>query len=512
VWAEPDEAALLHPPGRLRAGTSDNSWFADRPRPVLLGLGAVVLAFALGFVVVGKPDLAVAALAGLALVVAVLVRPVIGGLVLVGAVPILSGMAPGFPVAHLRVSELLVGVVGATVLISARRSDAVPWSGLDWLLLAYGAGWAVFGTVDAITLDQHLSITDWGTVFGQLQFFLIYRAVRTSLRTHAERRLAVAVLLIGTLPVALLAVLQQLKVGPVVHFLTTATGGVYGPTSVGTSTRATGPFDNWAVLAGYLLPLLLVLCTLTLSGQIGRYRRAAWIIGVVALTGLLLTEELSAIILLSIGTVVLFIQYGRGRRALRFAAVAVVIGALVAAPFLASRLNQEFSSSAGSGRHAGVPQTLDYRWNVWTTQYIPAIEARPLSGYGVDLPASIQWPYPESQYISFLMEGGLPLLALFAGLAWVMFKRSREAARSKDPFDQALGRALAVTVVAMVVMNFIWPFLSNAGLPQILWCLLAIAAPRAVGQGVVGQGVLPQDALGTPEVAPGVLVEAGSVR
>ena len=507
MWAEPGEAALLHPAGRLRAGTSDNSWFADRPRPVLLGLGAVVLAFALGFVVVGKPDLAVAALAGLALVVAVLVRPVIGGLVLVGAVPILSGIAPGLPVAHVRVSELLVGVVGATVLISARRSDAVPWSSLDWLLLAYGAGWAIFGTVDAITLDQHLSITDWGTVFGQLQFFIIYRAVRTSLRTHAERRIAVAVLLVATLPVALLAVLQQLRVGPVVRFLTTATGGLYGPTSVGTSTRATGPFDNWAVLAGYLLPLLLVLCALTLSGQIGRHRRAAWVIGVVALTGLLLTEELSAILLLSIGTVVLAIQYGRGRRALRFAGMAVVIGALVAAPFLASRLNQELSSTAGSGRHAGVPQTLDYRWNVWTTQYIPAIEVRPLSGYGVDLPASIQWPYPESQYIAFLMEGGLPLLALFAGLAWVMFKRSREAARSKDPFDQALGRALAVTVVAMVVMNFIWPFLSNAGLPQVLWCLLAIAAPRAVSQGTIRQG-----ALSPPEVAPGILVGAGGVR
>ena len=100
-----------------------------------------------------------AALAVLGLVVAVLLRPVIGGLILVGAVPILSGMAPGIPVAHLRISEILIGVVGATVLISARRSDAVPWSSLDWLLLAYGAGWAIFGWLDAIALNQHLSIT-----------------------------------------------------------------------------------------------------------------------------------------------------------------------------------------------------------------------------------------------------------------------------------------------------------------------------------------------------------------
>jgi len=468
---------------------------------VLLGLGAVVLAFALGFVAVGKPDMGLAALAALALVVAVLLRPVIGGLILVGAVPILSGMAPGVPVAHLRISELLIGVVGATVLISARRSDAVPWSSFEWLLLAYGAAWAIFGTVDAITLDQHLSITLWGTVFGQLQFFVIYRAVRTSLRTPSERRTAVAVLLVAATPVALLAVLQQLHVGPVVRFLTTVTGGLSGPTTVGAATRATGPFDNWAVLAGYLLPLLLVLCALTMSGQIGRHRRAAWIIGVVALTGFLLTEELSAILLLCIGTIVLAVQYGLGRRVLRFAGAAVVVGALVAAPFLATRLDQEFSSNAGSGRHAGVPQTLAYRWNVWTTQYVPAIEARPLGGYGAELPASIQWRYPESQYIAYLMEGGFPLLVLFGGLGLAMFKRSRDAARSKDPFDQALGRALAVTVVAMLVMNLIWPFLSNAGLPQVLWCLLAIAVPRPGHRGAVA----------APSVAPATLVPAGGV-
>jgi hypothetical protein len=480
--------------------TPIDSWFGDRPRPVLLGLGALVIAFALGVVVVGKPQLGLAALAGLGLVVAVLLRPVLGGLILVGLVPILSGIAPGVPVAHFRISELLIGAVGITVLASARRSDAVPWTSLDWLLLAYGAGWAVFGAIDGVTLHQNLGPTDWGTIFGQLQFFLIYRAVRTALRTPAERRTAVAVLLVATTPVALLAVLQQLHVGGVVRFLNTLTGGLSGPAATaGTATRATGPFNNWAVLAGYLLPLLLVLCALTMSGQITRHRRAAWFIGVVAFTGLLLTAELSAIILFCIGTIVLASQYGHGRRALRFAGAAAVVGALVAAPFLATRLNQEFSSSAGSGRHAGVPQTLDFRWHVWTTQYVPAIEARPLTGYGPQLPPSIQWRYPESQYVAYLMEGGFPVLLLFGGLALAMVKRSREAARSRDPFERALGRAVAFTVIAMLVMNLIWPFLSNAGLPQVLWCLLAIAVPR----------LDPRGAVAAPDIAPATLVHAG---
>ena len=179
-----------------------------------------------------------------------------------------------------------------------------------------------------------------------------------------------------------------------------------------------------------------------------------------------------------VGVAILARQYGLGRRVLRYLAAAVVIGALVAAPFIAPRLSAEFSASAGSSRHAGVPQTLAFRWDVWSQQYIPAIEARPLTGYGAQLPSSVAWPYPESQYIAFLIEGGLPLFVLFAALGWAMLRRNADAAGSADPFEQAIGRAAVLAVAGMLVMNLIWPFLSNGGLPQVLWCLLAVAVPR----------------------------------
>jgi len=487
VWAEPGDAALLtRPPRRLKFGDAERGWFAERPRPLLLGSVAVVLALVLGDLSVRKPALAVAAVLGVGLVVAVLLRPVVGGLVLVATMPILSGLAPGVPVAHVRLSEVLVGVVGVTVLASVRRCEAVPWSSLDWLLLAYGLAWAAFGVFDAVTLHQSLSINAWATTIGQLQFFLLYRAVRVSLRTHTERKTAVGVLLGAAVPVALLAFLQELRVGPIVRFVNTITGGLSASASIvhqGPGSRATGPFDNWAALAGYLLPLLLVLCALVFAGAIGRHRRGALVVGMCALIGILVTVEISAIVLLVIGLVVLARQYGYERKALRYGAAALVVGALVAAPFLVPRLNQEFSSTAGSSRHAGVPQTLDFRWQVWTTQYIPAVEARPMTGYGAVLPPSIHWPYTESQYLTYLMEGGFPLLVLFGGLAWAMVRKSREAARAEDPFDRAIGRAVLVAVVAMLAMNLIWPFLSNGGMPQVLWCLLAIAIPRPPPRG-----------------------------
>ena len=132
---------------------------------------------------------------------------------------------------------------------------------------------------------------------------------------------------------------------------------------------------------------------------------------------------------------------------------------------------------------AWVPQTVSFRWTVWVHQYLPAIGARPLSGYGVVLPSSVHWPFPESQYVSFLVEGGIPMLAAFAVLAWAMLGGAQRASRSADPLTVALGRALTVAVASMLVMDAMWPFLSNGGMPQVLWALMALAVPGAVPEG-----------------------------
>jgi hypothetical protein len=68
-------------------------------------------------------------------------------------------------------------------------------------------------------------------------------------------------------------------------------------------------------------------------------------------------------------------------------------------------------------------------------------------------------------------------LLLFGALTWAMLARSRRESRSVDPFDRALGRALTVGIVALIVMDLVWPYLSNGGLPQLLWALLALAEP-----------------------------------
>lgn len=455
----------------------EQTWLTSKPHTVVLAVGGLLAAVLAGAVGTVDLKMGVALIAGLALTIAVLVRPFVGAVVLAGVAPVVSGFAPGLPVPYLRLSEVLIGVVGVTLIASARREDTVPWGALDWLLLGYGAAWAFCGTFDALAQHEHLTLSDWGTVFGQLQFFLVYRGVRLGLRNRAERRAALVVVLVASVPVAALAVLQQLHAPGISSMLNTLTGTSAAVASSEPLLRAGSIFVNWASLAGYLFPILLVMIALALGGLVPRRRRAAIAVAALAIVALVLTAELSAICCLLACAVLLGTLYGQGRRIVRVLAVALLLGAVVVGPFLANRLDDELSRSAGSSRSAGVPQTLQYRTEVWTDQYLPAIGAQPLTGYGVVLPSSIQWPYPESQYIALLIDGGIPLLLVFCWLMWAMIDQTRRWSRADDPFDAALARALFVTVVALVAMDVIWPYLSNAGLPQVLWALFAIAAP-----------------------------------
>lgn len=473
---------LIRDPGARDLGSvGSQGWLAARYRPYVITVSCALVALAAGVLVPSRPKDAVALVVAAAIVAVVLIRPLAGAFALAVVVPMTSGLASGFPVPHVRLSEALIGIVGVTLVVGARRRHAVPWHTVDWVLLAYGLSWAVLGVVADRSLAEHLSIEDWGTVLGQLQFFLLYRGVRIAVRDERERRLVLGAVVIGTVPVALLAILQELKMPGVAAFIDTLTGGLTGGNAgarTGSLLRATGPFDNWAALAGYLLPILFVVLVLALSGT--RLPARRWFLGagVLAAIAFALTVEQSAIVCGIVGVVVLVRRYDRDGHLTRWVLAGAVIAFIAASPLLVPRLFHELSGSPGTGRIAWVPQTISFRWSVWTKQYLPAIVARPFAGYGVVLPHSIAWPYSESQYVTFLMEGGVAMLAVFVALAWTMFEGTLAAARSDDPQTRALGLALAAAVVAMVVMDFVWPFLSNGGMPQVLWALMALAVPR----------------------------------
>ncbi len=435
------------------------------------------------------------------LVAVIMIWPLSGGLLLVGLVPSLSGLEPGFLVPNVRISEALIGLIGITTLVATRRIAAVKWGTLEWLLLAYGLSWTLLGVYDAVNLSEKLSISTLGTLVGQLQFFLLYRAVRVTIRTRRQQKMALAILVIATVPMALLAILQEIGVGGLRVTLNQITGNT-SPLQTSGIIRATGLFGNWAALAGYLFPILIVFIALALAGQLRQRRRWALAVASLMVLSLVMTTEISVTILLVAGTLVLGVQYGKSGKILSWLGISVAVIILVAGPLIGARLNNQFGYDAGSNKSSLVPQTVAFRWNVWTQQYLPAIAERPLDGYGVELPSSIGWPYPESQYIAILIEGGYPLLIMYLLLMWGMFDQARRLSKSRDPMERALGRSLAVCVISLLALGITWPFASNGGLPQVLWVLFGIAVPASsrLDRSMTGS-LLPGGDEGRPEDA-----------
>ncbi len=451
-------------------------WFGLHRQEFGLGLCAIVLSLIAGALGVHSLIMGIGFVLCIALVCVVLAWPVVGGLVLIALVPSLSGLEPGILVPNVRLSEALIGVVGLTILLATRRVAAVRWGLLEWLLLAYGLLWAALGLYNAVTLGQHLSLSEWGTLIGQLQFFLLYRTVRVTLRTPRLRKAGVTVLLIASAPMALLAILQEANVAGLRLSLWTITGST-SPLESSGIIRATGLYGNWAALAGFLFPIIVVLIALALAGQLKQRRAFTLCLGALMVIGLVLTAELSVIICLILGVFVLGVQYGQFRKMITWFGIAVAVSLCVLGPVIGQRLNNQFGFVAGSARGSLVPQTIAFRETIWTQQYLPAVAERPLEGYGNVLPDTVAWPYPESQYIGLLVEGGYPLLIMYLLLLWGMFDQARRTARLEDPIQRALGRALMVCVVSLVALGVTWPFVSNGGLPQVLWCLFGLAGP-----------------------------------
>jgi hypothetical protein len=452
-------------------------WLDRHPSGIVIVGVALASSIAVGAAVALKPKLAVVAVLAVAGGLAVLRRPAVGGYLLAGLVPITSGLRNGFPIPGFRFSEVLIGTLSVAILLPASARQTLRWRALDWFLLAYVVAAAGIGAYSLNHDGVALSSGVIGTLFGPLQFLLLYRAIAVSLPLHAQRNIALRLLLLASIPVSIIALAQQLRISGINTFVSNITGSTVFNGYGYFFARATGPFDHWTPLAGYLLVMLLLGISLLLHDVKGVLPRRAMllILGLDAL-GLLLSAELSAMVALVLTGLALGLWSGRLQVFLRWGVLVVLLLGASFGSYLQARLSTEFYSSAGSGRSALVPQTLQFRLTVWTQQYFPAIRAHLFFGYGPVLPNSIVWQFTESQYVTFLMWGGIPLLVVFLAAMWALFARARAMARpaGDDPSRWAMARAVALLVVAIYLIGAIYPYMTSAGLPQALWVLVGI--------------------------------------
>ena len=392
-------------------------------------------------------------------------RPLLGALVLVSAVPALSGLDRGLPVPGLRISEVLIIGVAAMTLIT---TGAEPWRKFDWAALAYVFGTLAFGLFDVSSRGVALSGESIGKLIGPLEFLLLYRAVRSLAKSPHERRVIMKWALLASVAVSLLSLMQFANIAGTRHLAVAYAGETDSLEAHTTFYRATALFAQGHLLGSYLM-LIVILTTAYLFDSKPTPLKRHTMLGILTLdaVGMGATATATPIIGAAVGIVALAYWYHRLGRAL----LALIIGGSCAiilfAPTISARLSAE---SAGGEASGGTPQTLAYRVHVWRAQYIPTIEQNLVSGYGPDLPPGSVWPFTESGYVTLLLRGGLPLLMLFGWLMWVMARRALRVDDDRRP----VARAMFIVILTLAAMSLVDNYFFDSGFPQLWWGLAGI--------------------------------------
>lgn len=414
-------------------------------------------------------------------------RPAQLVLLALAVVPLTAGLQRGLPFAGLRLSEVVVCavalvVVPATAARRSRRFDLLDVTAAGYVVVNVLAGGA------AIVLHpQPVGGDAVGVLLGPVPYFLLYVVVRSAVTDPAGVRAALRVLLLGAYPVCLVAVLQFFDVGPVRSLVVAVTGSRSAPLpGEGGVVRATGVFSHWHELGGYLLMLVLLALTLLLRpGQ--RVLPRGALLGILGLAGvsLLMTTTLVVIGGTLAGVLWLAHRHGVLRRAAGLLVLAAAAGGLVLGPNLASRIGGQFGARQPLYEVAQIsvpllPQTISYRLQVWTEQYLPEVLRSPLVGWGPQLPAVISWRFTESVYLTLLMRGGVLLLLAYLAFVVATWVVARRTPADAPPELHAVGVVVATSAVLFAVMQTINPYFTSVGYPHVLWALLGLlpAVPR----------------------------------
>ena len=393
-------------------------------------------------------------------------RPVVAAAVVASVVPALSGLQRGGVVPGFKVSELLL-VACAVAVFFARPRGWRPLSGVDAAMMIFavtGAALAVLhGVTKSLEFDELLRS-------GMLPAFLLltwWTASRGVASRHDVALVLRWVLLVSLVP-ALLGVGQYFDVLGIRELIVTVVGDGLMPLPGAEASRITGPFPIAHSFGGYLIVPAVLAAVLVLRGDT-RVLSRPWLLLVLAvdMVAVVLAVTVTLVIWVPVAILVAATLVRRLRWALALLAV-VTLGALVLFPdALGDRL--EAQTTAASGTEDGlVPQTLQYRILVWQRDYLPLLGRAWPVGLGIDTPANVQFEATENQYLTFLLRGGIGLLAAAVLALTAVAVRAWRQARVGDGPERAGAATVAAILVFLPAAAMVWPYVTNAGLPQSL--------------------------------------------
>jgi O-antigen ligase len=247
--------------------------------------------------------------------------------------------------------------------------------------------------------------------------------------------------------------------------------------TVGEVPRATGPFPHWHNLGGYLFLVLLLGFSLVLERERQIISRRMLVLTLApALAALIQTASFAPLFGTIAGALLIGVSMGQGRRVLAWLGVAAVVGGMLFGPLLEERVVQQYRETTITQDQSLVPQTIEFRYRVWTTQFVPVIRENVIWGYGPTLPPRLFFGYAESLYVTLLLRGGVLLLLSYFAVMVALAMRARGAVRSEGLERRVVGRVVLAAVPLLMLIDVIATYFLDSGPAPLLWVLAGLMA------------------------------------
>ena len=448
------------------------STLVDRRRERLLVGGCCIAAVVAGAATAagGGPAVAVA-LAGAALFVLVVTRPVAAAYLFIAALPFIAGIERGLVVPQMRPHEALQAFVTVAVLagvyVRVLRGDtlSVRATRLDRAILALATLGSLWPLLWLLVRGQDPTSTDVFSTVTLWRLAALYALFRYVVRTPQQVRRCLWILLAGASALAVFAVLQSIGL-PTISVSAEAGGG-----------RGNATLSSSIAVGDYLAYSLAVVLGLYLRGATSGRLLAG--VGTVLVIGVLGTGQFSAWIAAPIVLLAIAAHERQLARLATRALPALAVGLVVAWPVVGRRLS-------GFGGDLGYPSSWHGRIDNLTNFYLPELGGfRWILGVRPDpvLPAPETWRdviYLESGVLWLLWVGGIPMLLAFGWFLYTAFRHTHRVAVSRSDDIGVVSLAAFGSLCAMSVLMTIDMHLTLRGGGDLLFILLGLSANRLV--------------------------------
>lgn len=453
------------------------------PLVAAAGAAAVIVAGA----TVVAPLAAVALLIGVAVGVAVFVRPVTAAYLTLFVTPLVTGIDRDKIVPLLRPNEALVVLVGGALVargiagFAAGRRLTVRFTGLDAAAIAMATASSVIPVLWLLARGRPVTAEDLLYSLTLWKYLAVYAIVRVTVTTREHVRRAVELTVVSHAAAAVVAILQGLQLFGVPQLL----GQFYAPFGDQAAldiNRGTSLLASSHATADVLVVCLAITLTALVMG-LGDRRIVGGLSGLFLL-GTIAAGQFSGVIGLVVALGVVGAVTGRLTKGAVMAAPVGLATLVVMQPVIERRL-EAFSTSAG------LPQSWQARLDNLNRFFWPELFRDFHWVLGVRPSTRVpgpewwrEWVWIESGHTWLLWNGGVPLVLAYVAFVVSALARTARAARRSflggDGVAAVVTTAACAAVAQMTVLTLFDPHLTLRGAADLLFALLALAFCRGL--------------------------------